>query len=102
MYITYIVVLLIISLCYIISVLHHITYQTYDFLEKRARRAGGWGSRGQAVNKAPKGNGIGATGSKNPRAYQSPCFSLLGVVLRIWVLVLRPLCPYTVALRGVA
>ena len=36
-------------------------------------------------SKAPKGNGMGATGSKNPRAYQNPCFSLLGMVLRTWV-----------------
>ena len=32
----------------------------------------------------PKGNGIGATGSKNPRSYY-PCFSLLGMVLRTCV-----------------
>ena len=25
-------------------------------------------------SKAPKGNGIGATGSKNPPAYWNPCF----------------------------
>ena len=37
------------------------------------------------VSKAPKGNGIGATGSKNPLAYRNPCFSLLGMVLRTWV-----------------
>ena len=37
------------------------------------------------LGKAPKGNGIGATGSRKPRAYKSPCFSLLGMVLRTWV-----------------
>ena len=36
------------------------------------------------ISKAPQGNGIGATGSENPRAYQNPCFSLLGMVLRTW------------------
>ena len=36
-------------------------------------------------SKAPEGNGIGATGSKNPSAYQNPYFSLLGMVLRTWV-----------------
>ena len=38
-----------------------------------------------SFSKAPKGNGIGATGSKNPRAYQNPCCSLLGMVLRTWL-----------------
>ena len=37
------------------------------------------------VSKAPKGNGIGATGSKTPHAYYIPCCSLLGMVLRTWV-----------------
>ena len=38
------------------------------------------------VRRAHKGNGIGARGSKNPRAYLNPCFSLLGMVLRtrVW------------------
>ena len=36
-------------------------------------------------SKAPEGNGIWATGSKNPRAYPNPCVSLLGMVLRTWV-----------------
>ena len=36
-------------------------------------------------SKAPKGNGIGAMGSKNPCAYQNPCVSLLGMVLKTWV-----------------
>ena len=53
--------------------------------------AGGYGGDADAAviftrfSKAPKGNGIGATGSKNLRAYWNPCFSLLGMVLRTWV-----------------
>ena len=37
------------------------------------------------LSNAPKGNGVGATGSKKPGAYQNPCFSLIGMVLRTWV-----------------
>ena len=36
-------------------------------------------------SKAPQGNGRGPMGSKNPHAYQNPCFSLLGMVLRALV-----------------
>ena len=43
-----------------------------------------WSSTHPRLSKAPKGNAIGAAGSKN-----------LGLVL-------RPLCSYTVALGGVA
>ena len=40
----------------------------------------------QKTQRGPKGNGIGTMGSKNPRAYKNPCFSLLGMVLRtrVW------------------
>ena len=53
-------------------------------------------------SKAPKGNGIGATGSKNLLAKENPCFSSARHGSKNLGLVLRPLCPYTVALRGVA
>ena len=33
----------------------------------------------------PKGNGIGAAGSKSPRTYCNPCVSLLGMVVRAGV-----------------
>ena len=37
-----------------------------------------------APGKAPQGDKRGSMGSKNPPAYQSPCFSLLGMVLKLW------------------
>ena len=45
------------------------------------------------LRKAPKGNGIGATGSKNPRAYYNICFSLLCMVLRALVWFQEPFAP---------
>ena len=56
----------------------------------------------QGPSKAPKGNGTGATGSKNlPRILELLFFSARHGSKNLG-LVLRPLCPYTVALRGVA
>ena len=53
------------------------------------------------LSNAPKGNGIGATGSKNPRALEPLFFSARHGSKNLG-LVLIPLCPYTIALRGVA
>ena len=54
------------------------------------------------ISEAPKGNGIGATGSKTPPRILEPLFFSARHGSKNIGLVLRPLCPYTVALRGVA
>ena len=54
------------------------------------------------LSKAPKGNGIGATGSKTHPRILEPLFFSAQYASKNPGLVLRPLCPYTVALRVVA
>ena len=104
---------------YITIVYYSILYYYIILFGDRARLAGHSGARGlhlrdhdEAVraprnSKAPKGNGIGATGSKNlglvlrPACMLEPLFFSARHGSKNLGLVLRPLCPYTVALRGV-
>ena len=54
-------------------------------------------------SRAPEGNGIGATGSKTPpHRMLEPLFFSAQYGSKNPGLVLRPICHYTVALRGVA
>ena len=50
------------------------------------------------LSNAPKGNGKGATGSKNPPRILEPLLFSARYGSKNSGLVLRPLCPYTVAL----
>ena len=67
----YIYIYIVVTHCTLLHciILHYVRRGRSGAARPRARAAADYRSSAKQFSKAPKGNGIGATASKNPRAY---------------------------------